>query len=355
MGSAMAATVRERLKDAARGVPAVVGAAMEALHGAVAFGHGAVLLADPATFLPIAGRVEGIEQAACASIWFAEFDDRGIDRFVDVARAADPVVAFAVEPTRYAFPPDVRARIDQRMPHAFDHELRVVFRLRGTSYGFAHMLRETSFTAAEVEGVRALVAPIAGAFRDVEAHDARRGSASALAVVDQDDSIVHATARARSVLASLDSIGAVDEGRRGGLPSILLGLVSRARVADGDGSATTRVRSRDGSWLQATAARVDTPGHVAVTVEPGNARDVIRLAMASYRLTPRETEVASALARGLVDKEIAAELGISTFTARDYVKAVLAKCGVTGRGELVARLFLDHALPVLEREVVHVP
>lgn len=56
---------------------------------------------------------------------------------------------------------------------------------------------------------------------------------------------------------------------------------------------------------------------------------------ARFRLTPRQREVASCLRKGLSDREIAGELGISWFTARSHVEQVLQKCGVRNRRSLM--------------------
>ena len=53
------------------------------------------------------------------------------------------------------------------------------------------------------------------------------------------------------------------------------------------------------------------------------------------RLTPRETEILSALASGHTAGEIAASLGISALTVQSHMKSILAKLGVHSKIEAV--------------------
>jgi DNA-binding NarL/FixJ family response regulator len=62
-------------------------------------------------------------------------------------------------------------------------------------------------------------------------------------------------------------------------------------------------------------------------------------------LTPREVEVLRRLARGLTNKEIAAELGISGTTATWFVKNILQKLGVNDRTAAVTT--------AIERGILH--
>jgi DNA-binding NarL/FixJ family response regulator len=62
-------------------------------------------------------------------------------------------------------------------------------------------------------------------------------------------------------------------------------------------------------------------------------------------LTPREVEVLRLLARGLTNKEIASELGISGTTATWFVKNILQKLGVNDRTAAVTT--------ALERGILH--
>lgn len=55
----------------------------------------------------------------------------------------------------------------------------------------------------------------------------------------------------------------------------------------------------------------------------------------AVRLTPREQEVLTLMARGLRNKEIAARLGVSERTAAFHIGNVLAKLGADGRIEAI--------------------
>jgi DNA-binding NarL/FixJ family response regulator len=72
------------------------------------------------------------------------------------------------------------------------------------------------------------------------------------------------------------------------------------------------------------------------TAEPGHFRD--------EALTEAEERVASAVARGLSNKEIAAELEISVRTVENHISHVLAKKGFGNRVE-IARYVLDRTQP----------
>lgn len=66
----------------------------------------------------------------------------------------------------------------------------------------------------------------------------------------------------------------------------------------------------------------------------------------SKGLTPREQDVLAAVARGLSNRLIARELGLSEYTVADRLKAVFTTFGVGSRSELVASLFFDHYAPL---------
>ena len=63
-------------------------------------------------------------------------------------------------------------------------------------------------------------------------------------------------------------------------------------------------------------------------------------------LTPRELDVLRLVAHGLGNKEIAAELALSTHTVKYHLASVLAKLGVCSRTEAVSRGIRTGLLPL---------
>ncbi len=73
------------------------------------------------------------------------------------------------------------------------------------------------------------------------------------------------------------------------------------------------------------------------TLQPVVASKLLRQVSEDFEpLTPRELEVLSLMARGLQNKEIAAELVITERTVKFYVSSILSKLGASNRTEAVA-------------------
>ena len=62
----------------------------------------------------------------------------------------------------------------------------------------------------------------------------------------------------------------------------------------------------------------------------------------AYGFTDSERRITELVAKGLSTKQIAARLHVSSYTVQDHLKSVFAKSGSGSRGDLIARLFLDH-------------
>jgi DNA-binding NarL/FixJ family response regulator len=67
------------------------------------------------------------------------------------------------------------------------------------------------------------------------------------------------------------------------------------------------------------------------------------------RLTPRETEILTSLARGQTTTEAADDLGISALTVQSHVKSILAKLGVHSKIEAVTFAWRHGLAPAADR------
>jgi DNA-binding CsgD family transcriptional regulator len=85
--------------------------------------------------------------------------------------------------------------------------------------------------------------------------------------------------------------------------------------------------------------RSTDPAGALPTIGSANANSNDRLLAGDVKLTAREHEIAAALTRGLRSSAIARDLGISIYTVRKHISAILRKYGVTSQGELIACIF----------------
>lgn len=98
--------------------------------------------------------------------------------------------------------------------------------------------------------------------------------------------------------------------------------------------------------------------HAGRTVlDPGVARKIIMLARhqrsdpePDEALTPRELKVLQLVSRGLRNKEIAAELGVSSRTVEGHLSSILSKLGVSSRTAAVVRAVANNWLQLPEGE-----
>jgi DNA-binding CsgD family transcriptional regulator len=79
----------------------------------------------------------------------------------------------------------------------------------------------------------------------------------------------------------------------------------------------------------------------AIALEPARGPELAELLAEAYGLTARERRVSELVAQGMPNAAIAARLYLSIYTVQDHLKAIFEKLGVSSRGQLVARLFLD--------------
>jgi DNA-binding NarL/FixJ family response regulator len=311
-----------------------------AVAGVAPFDCGAILLTDPDTMLPFGGLVDGLPEDGCVPFWDNELLDPDFNKFTVLAGAQDPVATlFEATDGEIGRSP----RVDKVFREfAVVDELRVAFGSGTRCWAVAQLLRtgeRTPFAPAEIQAVRDLVPIVARVVGNAVVRRDRAPAASALAVlvVDPDGAIQSSTADARRLLDEF-----LTEGVDLAIPTPVLAAARRAQRSRTEQAVTLRARGMSGRWFRLHASLLDDDGRVAVVIDAASPADLVPIVLEAHGLTPRESEIVPLLARGLATKQIAAELCISRHTVGDYIKSIYEKCGVTSRGELVAKVFTDY-------------
>jgi DNA-binding CsgD family transcriptional regulator len=129
-------------------------------------------------------------------------------------------------------------------------------------------------------------------------------------------------------------------------------FLQRARAQRGPATADLYYPNEDECRLRISleaAAREQVP-HVILRVSPATpwAEPTVRRLQSRFGLTLREAQVASGVARGHTNSEVAEKLGIVEKTVKNVLMSVFTKCGVRNRVELALRAF-DAPVPNLGR------
>jgi DNA-binding CsgD family transcriptional regulator len=236
-------------------------------------------------------------------------------------------------------------------PSGIPHELRAAFVIRGRVWGAVHIARREhsgAFTQQDADALAHVASAIAKGIRASLRFDAaRRGSGTeppGLIVVDAANAVELITPPARALLDALgsDALAYPD----GSLPATVLALASHVRAnRTGIESNVVTVPSPSG-WITLHASQPTVgDGRIAIVIEPASGPRSATLRLEINGVTAREREVATLLASGLSNGDIATTLVLSPHTVQDHIKSLFEKLGVTSRQELVARVFLDEYLP----------
>jgi DNA-binding CsgD family transcriptional regulator len=240
-------------------------------------------------------------------------------------------------------------------PSGIPHELRAAFVIRGRVWGAVHIARRDqsgAFTQRDADALARVAGAIANGIRASLRFDAaRRGSGSeapGLIVVDADNAVELITPAARPLLDALgsDALAYAD----GSLPATVLALASYVRRGAHRAGVESNVVTVPGpsGWITLHASQPTAGnGRVAIVIEPASGPRSATLRLEINGVTAREREVATLLARGASNSDIAATLVLSPHTVQDHIKSLFEKLGVASRQELVARVFLDEYLPAV--------
>lgn len=297
-----------------------------------------VMASDPETLLPTSGIFQGLDPKICEPFWDCEAGTPDVHRFVDLATSQTPVAALA-ETLPKTFEPSARYRkVYANLPPLGD-ELRVLFRSGSTVLGmavFLRMGRDKRFSDEEKLAVKKLTAPAAELLRREifsPAQNARKVQGPVTLLMSNAGELYGHTEGALEILDDLRG-GAIGAGT---VPPTILAPAARLQYSE-TGELSTRVRSASGIWYRLHLAPIiGQPGMNALSISSATPAELLPLFLGAYGLTKRESEVASALIRGLSTKEIGVELGISVHTAHDHLKSIYKKARVSSRGELLSR------------------
>lgn len=237
-------------------------------------------------------------------------------------------------------------------PSGIPHELRAAFVVRGRVWGAVHIARrQTSgaFAQRDADALAHVAGAIGQGIRTSLRFDAARRANGieppGLIVLDPSGDIELITPPAHELLAELTNDAVAYDGS---LPASVLALALFVRGAEqpaNTGANVVTVPGRSG-WitLHASGAGADD-GRTAIAIERASGPRSATLRLEVRGVTAREREVATLMARGLTNAEIADALVLSPHTVQDHVKSLFEKVGVASRQELVARVFLDEYLP----------
>ncbi|PZG36785.1 LuxR family transcriptional regulator [Spongiactinospora gelatinilytica] len=298
----------------------------------------------------------------CAAYWESELLEENVVPFRELARAAVPVAGLR------AVTGDLPARSARFRRLLGDQgvgdELRAVLRIGERPWAVVSLFRTAgagAFGPGETAFLAALSRPLAVRLREFARPSgvpaAGADFAPGLVLFDSSGEATSINEEARRHLASLPDGPSVPSALGVRLPIWIIGTALQARAiafGRGRGGARVRIRTVDGRWLTCHASCLTgprgRPGPVALVIEPAAASALAAMIAEAYGLTPRELEITQCAVRGLTVAEIAGRLLISPHTVRDHLKAVYGKAEVSGRGELVARLFADHSWPSVNRQ-----
>jgi DNA-binding CsgD family transcriptional regulator len=304
-------------------------------------------LIDAGVFTP-----ENIADAG-AYILASEYFVEDVNTFAGLAARRVPV-AILSQTTNGRPERSTRYR-DLLAPAGIPFELRAAFVSKGRCWGAVHIARrddKPDFSADDALVVARVTSAIADGLRTTLRLDAARqpghGAAPGLVVLDPNDDVEMITPPAHEMLAAMrnPSQAACDETP----PQALLALAAftRSNARDPDRPDAIAVPTPSG-WITLHASLPDggSAGKVAIVLERAPSREATAIRLEAYGVTPREREIATLLAQGLTNPEIATSLVLSPYTVQDHIKSLFEKVEVSSRQELVARIFLDEYLPQL--------
>jgi len=313
---------------------------------------------DPATLLLTRQFSEQFDADGFAQVCRNEYLQPDVNKFASLLDRTTPVGTLT-EAT--AGRPDRSHRYREILrPFGFGPELRATFTTGGSCWASLVLLRHSNGPefSPDQQGFVASVGPyiahavrssvLMGVVSDATIDD---DSAPGLVLLNARGEPEAISPPARRWLAEL----AVPTSTSGaaGLPGSIYVVAAAARraVSREEGApaepARLRVQTQAGRWLVLHGSVLDEGprARTSVIIEVARPAEIAPLIVEAYGLTDRESEITQLVLQGRSTQEIAKQLGLSTYTVQDHLKAIFDKVGVRSRKMLAARLFFDQYQP----------
>ncbi len=292
--------------------------------------------------------------AAGAGIVASEYFGQDVNKFADLARRRVTVGTLS-QATGGQLERSGRYR-DVLAPSGIPYELRAAFVSRGRCWGAVHIARrydQPDFTADDIAVLASITTLVAEGIRSSLRFDAGRraegAAAPGMVVLGPSNEVELMTPPAHELLAAMRSSTQSDSDETPPSPLLALAAFTRGSPIDPDaGPHAVAVPSASG-WITLHASQPDggAAGRVAIVLERAASPHSTAIQLEAHGVTAREREIATLLASGLTNPEIAERLVLSPYTVQDHIKSLFEKTNVSSRQELVARIFLDDYLPQL--------
>jgi DNA-binding CsgD family transcriptional regulator len=292
--------------------------------------------------------------AAGALLVASEYFVEDVNTFAQLASRRVPVATLGQAAGGH---PERSARYRELLaPSGIPHELRAAFVSRGRCWGAVHIARRDhrpDFSADDAAALAGIARLVADGIRASLRFDAGRRAAAdtspGLVVLGPHDVVELITPAAGELIAAMRTPAQADDDETPPSPLLALAAFTRSGPHDPNGGAQTVAVPTSSGWVTLHASLPDggSAGRVAIVLERAASPESTAVRLEAHGVTAREREIASLLAHGLTNPQIAARLVLSPYTVQDHIKRLFEKTGVASRQELVARVFLDDYLPQL--------
>ncbi len=247
---------------------------------------------------------------------------------------------------------------DLLAPSGIPFELRAAFVSRGRAWGAVHIARREDkgdFTSDDAKALARIAGAVADGIRTSLRFDAARrahdSTAPGLVVLSASNDVELITTPARELLDAIRSPVLAESDETPPAPLLALAAFARSRARDASREPDVVAVPSTCGWitLHASLPEGRDSGQVAIVLERATSQHATALRLEAHGVTVREREVATLLAQGLSNPEIATTLVLSPYTVQDHIKKLFEKTQVASRQELVARIFLDDYMPQIAR------